>query len=156
MKTSFLNKLLSLMAQPAAVPANDTAEFDKLTTDNAIAEVSSAVDALDDVLKVINNVSAQIKFLTKNAAIESARAREYGKDFMIVSSEMETLSENTSKNAKAISNSLQSITAQIQDAKVAGQTSLGNIANIEKEVEGFADAFSGISTTTESLSEGTI
>jgi methyl-accepting chemotaxis protein len=155
MKTSFFTKLLSLMAQPAAVLENNTAEFDTLTTDNAIAEATAAIDAIDDVINNINNIAAQIKSLSKNAAIESARAREYGRGFMIISSEMETLSEGTSKNAKAISSSLQSITTQIQNAKVAGQASLGAIANIQKEVEVFANAFSDISPTTENLSEGT-
>jgi methyl-accepting chemotaxis protein len=155
MKISFFNKLLSLIAQPAAIPANNTAEFDTLTTDKAIAEVTSVVDSVDDVINVINDISAQIKFMTKNAAIESARAREYGKDFMMFSSEMEALSKSASKNAQAISNSLQSITAQIQNAKIAGQNSLDALANIQKEVDVFADAFSDISHAPASLSEGT-
>jgi methyl-accepting chemotaxis protein len=155
MKTSFFNKLLSLIAQPAVVPVNKTAEFDTWTTDNAIAEATAAVEEVDDVIKVINDISAQINFLSKNAAIESARAREYGKDFLMVSSEMETLSESTSKKAKEIFNSLQSMTAQIQDTKVAGQDSLDTIAHIQKEVELVADVFSDISRAPASLSEGT-
>jgi methyl-accepting chemotaxis protein len=155
MKTSFFTKLLSFMAQPTAVPKNKTAEIDKLTTDDAIAEVSSAVDAVEDVINNIYNLAAQIKLLSKNAAIESARAREYGKGFMVFSSELEALAEGTSKNAKAISNSLQGITTQIENAELAGHDSLCNLAGMQKEVEVFADAFSDIPHTTASLSDGT-
>jgi methyl-accepting chemotaxis protein len=155
MKTSFFTKLLSFMAQPAVVPENCTAEFDTMATDNAIADVSSAVGAIADVINNINNIADQIKFLSKNAADESARSREHGKDFSGVSSEMDTLSESTSKNAKEISNSIQSIITQIQNAEVAGQDSLCTLADIQKEVEVFADVFSDISHAAASLSEGT-
>jgi methyl-accepting chemotaxis protein len=155
MKTSFFTKLSSLMAHPAAVPASKTAEFDTLTTDNAIAEATAAVAEVDDVIKVINDISAQINFMSKHAAIESARARDYGKEILVVSDEMETLSERTSKKANEIFNSLQYMTAQIQDTKVAGQDSLDTIANIQKEVELVADVFSDVSHTPTSLSEGT-
>jgi methyl-accepting chemotaxis protein len=155
MKTSFFTKLSSLMAHPAAVPANKTAEFDTLTTDNAIAEATAAVDEVDDVINVINDISAQINFFSKKAASESARARDYGKDILVVSDEMETLSERTSQKAKEIFNSLQNISAQIENAGIAGYASIGRIANIQKEVEEVADVFSGISHTPTSLSEGT-
>jgi methyl-accepting chemotaxis protein len=155
MKTSFFNKLSSLKAQSAVVPANNTTEFNKLTTDNAIAEATAAVDEVDDVINVINDISAKINFMSKHAAIESARARDYGKEILVVSDEMETLSERTSKKAKEIFNSLQNISAQIENAGIAGYASIGKIANIQKEVEEVADVFSGISHTPASLSEGT-
>jgi methyl-accepting chemotaxis protein len=155
MKTSFFTKLLSFMAQPVAVPKNKTAESNMLTTDNAIAEVASVVNAVDDVINNLNNMAAQIKFLSKGAANESARAREQGRDFLEVSSEIETLSESTSKNAKAISNSIQGIVDQIENAEIAGHESLCNLADIQKEIEGFADVFSDISHTAANLSEGT-
>jgi uncharacterized phage infection (PIP) family protein YhgE len=118
MKASLFNKFLSYKAQPTAVPQNNTAEFDKLTTANTIAEVTSEVDAVDDVINDLNNMVAKIKSLSKNAAIEAARAREYGKDFSVVSGEMTTLSESTTKNINTISNSVQSITTQIPNAEV--------------------------------------
>jgi methyl-accepting chemotaxis protein len=124
-------------------------------TVNAIDEVSSAVAAVADVIKVINDIAAQIKFLAMNAAIESARAGVYGRGFSVVSGEMQSLSEDTAHNAKAISNSLKSIITQIQNAKAAGRTSGSTFVNIQKEVEVFFDAFSDISQSTASLSEGT-
>jgi methyl-accepting chemotaxis protein len=143
------------MAQPVAVPENNTAENDSLATANTIAGITSIVDAVDDVINDLNNMAAQINSLSKNAANEFACAKEHETDFLEVSSEIETLSEITSKNVKAISDSIQSIVTQMENAEVAGHDSLCTLADIQKEIEGCADAFSDLPHTTASLSEGT-
>jgi methyl-accepting chemotaxis protein len=125
------------------------------TTASAIAEVNLAIAAVSDVIKVINNIAAQTKFLAMNAAIEAAHAGEFGKGFAVVATEVTKLSESTAKNSKVISNSLQSIIAQIHNAKNASETAGNTFAKVQKEVEVFVDAFSDISNTTAHLTDGT-
>ncbi len=52
--------------------------------------------------KLINEIAENIKILSLNAAVESARAGEHGKGFAVVASEIKRLSEKTSISVKNI------------------------------------------------------
>ena len=126
-----------------------------LTTAAAISEVTTAINAVADVIKVIDNIAAQTNLLAMNAAIEAAHAGEFGKGFAVVASEVRKLAESTTANSKAIDDSLKRIVNQIREAKTAGQTASNTFENIQKEVEIFVEAFMEISHSTTELSIGT-
>jgi methyl-accepting chemotaxis protein len=82
-----------------------------------ISGAAAAVGAGSDIIKVINDITAQTKFLAMNAAIKAAHAGEHGEGFSVVADEVQKLSESMTKNAKVISSSLKNIIAQTQKAK---------------------------------------
>jgi methyl-accepting chemotaxis protein len=86
------------------------------TTSTTINEVTSAVDAVSDVIKVINGIAAETHLIAMNAAIKAAHSGEYGEGFSVVVDEVWKLAESTAKNSKTISLSLENIINQLQKA----------------------------------------
>jgi len=124
-------------------------------TAQAISEVTTAINAVADVIKVINSIAAQTNLLAMNAAIEAAHAGEFGKGFSVVAAEVRKLAESTTSNSKAIAASLKNIITQAKNAKDASENAGVTFADIEKEVDRFVGAFTEISQSTSDLSSGT-
>ena len=128
---------------------------DVRTTAEAITEVTVAINAVAEVIKVINSIAAQTNLLAMNAAIEAAHAGEFGRGFSVVAMEIRKLAESTAVNAKVIGESLKNIIAQIKNAKAAGENAGASYIDIQKEVDRFVGAFTEISHSTSELSAGT-
>jgi methyl-accepting chemotaxis protein len=126
-----------------------------ITTAKEIEKVTRAIGGVAEVIKVIDDIAAQINLLAMNAAIEAAHAGDYGRGFAVVASEVKKLAESTAKNSKTIAESLQEIVDQIKNAKEASKNAGNSFGNIEKEVERFVGAFAEISHSMGELSTGT-
>ena len=61
------------------------------------------------VLGIINNIAAETKMLSLNAAIEASRAGEAGKGFSVVAGEIRKLAENVVKSTGSIEETLKEI-----------------------------------------------
>lgn len=71
-------------------------------TNKASAEIDQGVNLILDAINGISEIAMQTKLLSFNAAVEAARAGEAGKGFSVVASEIQKLSESTSKLLTAI------------------------------------------------------
>lgn len=69
----------------------------------------------DDVLSFIQGISKQTNLLGLNAAIESARAGEYGKGFSVVSNEIRRLSDSSGESIKQINTILNDMQNSISE-----------------------------------------
>ena len=69
----------------------------------------------DDILKLINNVTAQTNLLGLNASIEAARAGEEGKGFSVVAEEIRKLSQKTAASTKEIVEILEEIRSSFDE-----------------------------------------
>jgi methyl-accepting chemotaxis protein len=83
-----------------------------------IKNVSEESENIDNILRVMKEITDQTNLLALNAAIESARAGEYGKGFSVVAGEVKNLSENSANSVKEISKLISKIKQGVNDAVV--------------------------------------
>src|SRR3712207_1342567 len=96
----------------------------------------------DDVLKFIENIARQTNLLGLNAAIESARAGEFGKGFGVVANEIRKLSVSSSDSIKQINdilkniqNSVMQISHKINDSNNIFEEQVSSIEEIKSVIE---------------------
>lgn len=83
--------------------------------ENFIEQTSKSSKKTDEVLTFIEGIAKQINLLGLNAAIESARAGEYGRGFSVVSNEIRKLSTSTKDSISEINDTLRNIKESINE-----------------------------------------
>ena len=68
---------------------------------NIIATLGQRIEAIGDILNVIDDVAEQTNLLALNAAIEAARAGEAGRGFAVVAEEVRKLAEDALRRSEA-------------------------------------------------------
>ena len=82
----------------------------------AMGAVQASASSILDIVKVISSVAARTNLLAMNAAIEAAHAGDYGRGFSVVADEIRTLSEQTGRSVKAVSDTVKATLADIAKA----------------------------------------
>ncbi|MDO5518527.1 MAG: methyl-accepting chemotaxis protein [Clostridium sp.] len=108
--------------------------------DNAITNVNGS----NEILKIIRGVSNQTNLLGLNAAIESARAGEYGKGFSVVAGEIRKLSSSSSESVGKIEEILSSIRKSVDSIS-------SRINNVNKSIESGAETMEEINASIEEV-----
>lgn len=97
----------------------------------------------DEVLGFVESIAKQTNLLGLNAAIESARAGEYGKGFSVVSNEIRKLSQSTKESVQTIGSTLKSIKESVNEIEerfdASNKLLEGQTDGIEKISESIAD-----------------
>ncbi|MGG2075566.1 methyl-accepting chemotaxis protein [Lysinibacillus irui] len=91
--------LAQMKAIKEAVEKSNTAIF------NLVERASS----IDQMIEVIEKITAQTNLLALNASIEAARAGEHGKGFAVVANEVRKLAEQTVQSTQTITSIVQNI-----------------------------------------------
>ena len=74
-----------------------------------VRDLSSAVQSIGDVVKLITDIAEQTNLLALNATIEAARAGDAGKGFAVVASEVKSLATQTAKATEEIARQIGSV-----------------------------------------------
>lgn len=103
-----------------------------------ISQIEESSSGLEQTNSVITTIANQTRLLSMNAAIESAHAGEAGRGFAVVSDEIRKLAENSSKQAKEISNTLKNISELVSmtsQASNEAQKLFGDVVNLAENVK---------------------
>jgi len=88
-------------------------------TNGRVEALASSAQRIGDVVALISNVAGQTNLLALNATIEAARAGDAGKGFAVVASEVKELANQTSKATEEISQQINQIQSDTQNAVAA-------------------------------------
>ncbi|MFJ7374639.1 methyl-accepting chemotaxis protein [Lysinibacillus capsici] len=113
--------LTQMQAIKQAVEKSNTAIF------NLVERAAS----IDQMIEVIERITAQTNLLALNASIEAARAGEHGKGFAVVANEVRKLAEQTVQSTQTITSIVQNIHS---DSSYAVQMMEGVLVATEKGV----------------------
>lgn len=82
---------------------------------DTFAHLQKRVNAIEDVVHLINEIAGQTNLLALNASIEAARAGEHGKGFAVVAQEVKKLAEHTVSALGEVSDNVSHLKSYAQD-----------------------------------------
>jgi len=135
---------MSTFAKELTTSTHTGQELAKQTSISMI-EIDTEVNAINDAITVIDQISFQTNILSLNAAVEAATAGEAGKGFAVVAQEVRNLASRSAEAANEIKSLVENATIkanqgkEISDKMILGYDNLtDNITNttaIIKDVE---------------------
>ncbi len=133
-----------------------TASIETLATEvsessTAIRQIEVDSTNIEEVIKLIKNISEQTNLLALNAAIEAARAGEQGRGFAVVADEVRTLAQRTQKSAQEIEQMVKSLQKNTLSAVAVMDKCLEQTTVCVAEAEETGGAFSNIIQSVASL-----
>jgi methyl-accepting chemotaxis protein len=93
----------------------------------AISALGSRIDAIGQIVNVIDDVAEQTNLLALNAAIIAAQAGEQGKGFAVVADEIKDLAERASASTRDITDLIKTVQGESKSAITAVERGAHNV-----------------------------
>jgi methyl-accepting chemotaxis protein len=94
---------------------------------SVISNLGSRIEAIGQILNVIDEVAEQTNLLALNAAIIAAQAGEHGKGFAVVADEIKDLAERAGASTKEIADLIKTIQSESKNAILAVERGAQNV-----------------------------
>jgi len=107
---------MSEFAHKLTASANDGQELAKQTS-SSMTKIDEEVNAINDAITVIDQISFQTNILSLNAAVEAATAGEAGKGFAVVAQEVRNLASRSAEAANEIKSLVENATLKANEGK---------------------------------------
>lgn len=138
--------------QTAKVQMQSIYDSSKLTT-ALIAKLSKSSSEIQQISKVIADITDQTNLLALNASIEAARAGDHGKGFAVVANEVKKLAEQSKESAEMIS----TLTAEIlNETKHVEHSVKEGLTRVESGVEVIHEAGEAFTAIVQDVEEVTV
>ena len=124
------------------------------TVDAAISALGKSSEEISHSVEVIGSIAEQTNLLALNAAIEAARAGEHGRGFAVVAEEVRKLAEESGEFSKRISETMQSVQADMERAVEAGKHGSEFVGHGLDSVRTADDVFQSIAESIQQLGDG--
>ncbi len=127
----------------------------KETSSEAVAVISklgTRIEAIGDILDVIDDVAEQTNLLALNAAIIAAQAGEHGKGFAVVADEIKDLAERAGTSTREIAELIKTIQSESKKGITAVEK---GALTVDRGVEVSADAETALKKILESSQKST-
>ena len=98
------------------------------SADVIIQDLADSAKKINQVIKLIENITNNINLLALNATIEAARAGDAGKGFSVVASEVKSLANQTAQSTESISSQINGIRTVV-DSVIAELTKIRTLIN---------------------------
>jgi methyl-accepting chemotaxis protein len=129
-------------------------EMEQTRTD--VQSIAESAGAIQQVLKVIQDISQRINLLAMNAAIEAAHAGDAGRGFAVVAEEIRKLAESTAGNSAQIAGSVKEIVEKIDAATARSDETARSISRIAEQSGESARAMEEIFQALNEVNQGTV
>ncbi|WP_353097633.1 ABC transporter substrate-binding protein [Tissierella praeacuta] len=94
---------------------------------NVVNDLNQKSERINEMLKVINNISYNTNLLALNASIEAARAGDAGRGFAVVANEVKKLAENSANSTSQIAEVIKEINNEVSNTIKAMNDSMTKI-----------------------------
>lgn len=155
---SAADKMLKSAQEAQARVEGTLTEFRKINqrtkeSSQVIIQLEDKSRDIEKVVDLINDISAEIKILSLNAAIEASRAGEAGKGFAVVASEIRKLVERTAKSTASIKDIVSEIKSSVNQSVMAAEESVKGMETQTLLVEKVGDFLHDILKMAEETAE---